>query len=91
MGVSLCSRGKKKDEGEEKKSRFISEREREEKKRSQIIRYKVIVTLCIHICTVIITSLDIYKIIQGLICVFFILYCVKFYTFYILDSLIQVL
>ena len=47
VGVSLCNRGKKKkDEGEEKKSKFILERERErEKKGSQIIRYKVIVTV----------------------------------------------
>ena len=44
VGVSLCNRGEKKDKGEEKKSKFISERERK-KKMSQIIRYKVIVTV----------------------------------------------
>ena len=34
-----------------------------------------------YIYTVTIASLDIYKVIQGLMCVFFILYCVNFYTF----------
>ena len=34
-------------------------------------------------------SLDIYKAIQGLMCVIFMLYCVNCHTFCILDSLIQ--
>ena len=44
-----------------------------------------------HICTVTIASLDIYKVLQGLMRVFFMLYCVNFCTFCILDPLMQLL
>ena len=69
---------------EEKKSEFISEGEERKKKlrnweHNKIIEYKATITMYIY--TVIVASLDIYKVIQGLMHVFFILYCGKFCTF----------
>ena len=101
VGLSLwvchCVTGEKEDEGEEKIRNLSSfqreKREREKKKpnweMNKIIRYKVTITM--HICTVTIASLDIHKVLQGLICVFFMLYCVNFCTFCILDPLMQLL
>ena len=44
-----------------------------------------------YICTITVASLDIYKAIEGLMRVIFMLYCVNFCTFCILDPLIQLL
>ena len=44
-----------------------------------------------YIYTATVVSLDIYKALHGLMHVFFMLYCVNFYNFCILDSLMQLL
>ena len=44
-----------------------------------------------YICTITVASLDTYKAIEGLMHVIFMLYCVNFCTFCILDLLMQLL
>ena len=70
------------------------QREKREKKEpnreiNKIIRCKATVTM--YICIVTVASLDIYKVLQGLMHVFFMLYFINFCTFCILDPLTQLL